>query len=211
MGSRLLATDQKGRIQLLEPGGQAIARSAGFSWQVGDRVTPQHLDKMAEWMAQAVLSAVRDDSPPEEVQDLFLTRPLSLPKRYNGIVFSGGVGEYVYGKEGRSYGDLGRALRERTSDGSFPWPLLPARECIRATVAGTVGASLKEERRLANEVLSIDGIVLRDFDFMIIDWHTHVYPPEAAAAPEWQGRCPMTLENVAMLPRWHPFCREQGP
>ena len=31
---------------------------------------------------------------------------------------------------------------------------------------------------------------------MIIDFHTHVMPPEMAAAPLWQGRCPMTIENV---------------
>ncbi len=41
---------------------------------------------------------------------------------------------------------------------------------------------------------------------MIIEWHTHVYPPEEAAAdalawegksaPAWAGRCPMTIENV---------------
>ena len=41
---------------------------------------------------------------------------------------------------------------------------------------------------------------------MIIEWHTHVYPPEEAAAdartfdgrsgPTWAGRCPMTVENV---------------
>lgn len=41
---------------------------------------------------------------------------------------------------------------------------------------------------------------------MIIEWHTHVYPPEEAASdagtydgklgPTWAGRCPMTLENV---------------
>jgi aminocarboxymuconate-semialdehyde decarboxylase len=41
---------------------------------------------------------------------------------------------------------------------------------------------------------------------VIIEWHTHVYPPEEAAAdalawdgksgPTWAGRCPMTLENV---------------
>ncbi len=31
---------------------------------------------------------------------------------------------------------------------------------------------------------------------MIIDWHTHVYPPEQADDPRWQGRCPMALENV---------------
>ncbi len=31
---------------------------------------------------------------------------------------------------------------------------------------------------------------------MIIDWHTHVYPPEYANSPQWEGRCPMVLENV---------------
>ena len=41
---------------------------------------------------------------------------------------------------------------------------------------------------------------------MIIEWHTHVYPPEEAAAdalawdgksgPTWAGKCPMTVENV---------------
>ena len=31
---------------------------------------------------------------------------------------------------------------------------------------------------------------------MIIDFHTHVMPPEMAAAPVWRGKCPMTIENV---------------
>jgi aminocarboxymuconate-semialdehyde decarboxylase len=32
---------------------------------------------------------------------------------------------------------------------------------------------------------------------LIIEWHTHVYPPEEAAdSPFWGGRCPMTVENV---------------
>ena len=31
---------------------------------------------------------------------------------------------------------------------------------------------------------------------MIIDFHTHVYPPKQQAAPAWQGKCPMTIENV---------------
>jgi aminocarboxymuconate-semialdehyde decarboxylase len=31
---------------------------------------------------------------------------------------------------------------------------------------------------------------------MIIDFHTHVQTPEQQADPFWQGRCPMTIENV---------------
>ena len=55
-------------------------------------------------------------------------------------MFSGGVGEYVYGREERDFGDLGRrfghAIRERLAAGRFPFPLLPAGECIRATALG---------------------------------------------------------------------------
>src|SRR2546422_8228931 len=55
-------------------------------------------------------------------------------------MFSGGVGEYVYGREERDFGDLGRrlgrALRRRVDEGRLPWRLLPAGEDIRATAVG---------------------------------------------------------------------------
>ena len=31
---------------------------------------------------------------------------------------------------------------------------------------------------------------------MIIDWHTHAYPPEEQENPFWQGRCPLTIANI---------------
>src|SRR6185436_17936144 len=37
---------------------------------------------------------------------------------------------------------------------------------------------------------------LREAIGMILDFHTHVMPPEMAAAPMWQGKCPLTIENV---------------
>lgn len=140
VGGRLIATDEQGRIKVLEPGGERLARHAGFEWKLGDQTTPSQLDQVAAWMAEAVLKAVRDDPMPPEIAELFVTPLPSYPRHYDGIVFSGGVGEYVYGKEKQSYGDmgqpLGKALRERTENGAFPWPTLPASECIRATVMG---------------------------------------------------------------------------
>ena len=57
-----------------------------------------------------------------------------------GVVVSGGVGEYVYGREARQFGDLGPALgqelRRLFYAGAFPGPLLPAGACIRATALG---------------------------------------------------------------------------
>ena len=67
-------------------------------------------------------------------------RSLRGARSYDAVVFSGGVGEYVYGKESNSFGDLGeplgKALQGLISSGAFAWPLAPARECIRATVMG---------------------------------------------------------------------------
>jgi aminocarboxymuconate-semialdehyde decarboxylase len=31
---------------------------------------------------------------------------------------------------------------------------------------------------------------------LLIDWHTHIHDPKDQVTPFWQGRCPMTLENV---------------
>lgn len=31
---------------------------------------------------------------------------------------------------------------------------------------------------------------------MIIDWHTHVFPPSETSRPIWQGRCQMTVKSV---------------
>jgi predicted TIM-barrel fold metal-dependent hydrolase len=38
---------------------------------------------------------------------------------------------------------------------------------------------------------------------VIIDFHTHVYPPKQQAAPHWRGRCPMTIENVLAAQERH--------
>ena len=140
LGGRLLATDGDGVITILEPGGQVLARQVGLDWQVGDRTAPEEIQRLADHMAQATLALVRDETPAPEIQGLWLTPPLDGPKSYDAVVFSGGVGEYVYGKESNSFGDMGapmgEALRRSTSNGALPWPLEPARECIRATVMG---------------------------------------------------------------------------
>src|SRR5262245_12400018 len=140
VGGRLLATDGAGSITMIEPGGQILARQAGFDWRTGTRATHAAINQLASHMAQAVLSLTQEEKPKPEFEQLWLTAPLAGPKRYDAVIFSGGVGEYVYGKETQSFGDLGaplgHALRNRIGDGALPWPLAPARECIRATVMG---------------------------------------------------------------------------
>ena len=140
VGGRLLAIDDTGVISVLEPGGQFLARQVGFHWQVGDRVNAAQIEKLAGHMARAVLTLAQKENPAPELESLWLTPALSGAKNFDAVVFSGGVGEYVYGLETNSFGDLGaplgKALRRLINDGALHWPLAPARECIRATVMG---------------------------------------------------------------------------
>jgi ethanolamine utilization protein EutA len=140
VGGRLVATDSEGVITVLEPGGRALAGQAGIERKIGHRLASAEIEKLADYMARAILSLTHDEKPAAEIEQLWLTAPLSGPKRYDAVIFSGGVGEYVYGKESKSFGDLGaplgKALQRYLSNDALAWPLAPARECIRATVIG---------------------------------------------------------------------------
>ena len=140
IGGRLQVVDPSGTITRLDPAGRHHAKRAGFSWSRGDRVTQADMDSVAGVMADALVAAVTAERPPHDVEHLDLTDRIAELGRIDGLMFSGGVAEYVYGRETRDFGDMGRrlglAIRARIDAGAFPWPLLPAHECIRATALG---------------------------------------------------------------------------
>jgi ethanolamine utilization protein EutA len=128
------------RLTRLDPAGKQLAKNAGLDWSVGAAVTSADLDRVANWMADALVKALTQSPTPDPVAGLWLTEPLQPVEGIAGVMFSGGVGEYVYEREERDFGDLGlrlgRALRQRIAAGRLPWPVLPAGECIRATAIG---------------------------------------------------------------------------
>ena len=157
IGGRLVATDTDDRIVRLEPAGAMHGRPAGFDWAHGRRrplvrtqsrrcADGRHSDRRAH----------RLRSPAMRSQPLSLTGPLPSFADIDAMMVSGGVGEYVYGRETRSFGDLGlplgRALADRIAAGALPWPLHAggrmhprnrARRVViqRATVAAARAAS----------------------------------------------------------------------
>lgn len=137
LGGRLIVVDDQNTLTRLDPAGHAHAHNAGFDWQLGDRVGRDQLQRVAEWMAEELFALLGGK---KDAHALLLTEPLGSLDRLDGIMFSGGVGEFVYGRERRDFGDLGKlfgnAIAERLQHGDFPAPLLPAGECIRATALG---------------------------------------------------------------------------
>jgi ethanolamine utilization protein EutA len=140
IGGRLAVVDDEGRLIRLDPTGQELARNAGHPWTLGQKVSDAALDEVAAWMADAVIAVLTESPAPPAVEHLWLTEPLEPVHGLAGVMFSGGVGEYVYGREQRDFYDLGRrlghALKRRIEAGRFPHALLPAGECIRATAIG---------------------------------------------------------------------------
>ena len=140
IGGRLLVVDEEGRIVRLDPAGRTHARRAGLDLRLGDKASGADLDRMAEVMADTLADALMARPLPEDVARLYLTDPIGDFGQIAGLMFSGGVAEYVYDRESRDFGDLGRrlgaAIRRKLEQGEFAWPLLPAGECIRATALG---------------------------------------------------------------------------
>lgn len=139
VGGRLIACEN-GVVTRLEPTGAHHAANAGTQVALGAACPPETLHLIAEHMADVLQGAMSEQPMPSDVQALFLT---DIPKDFadiQGIMVSGGVGEYVAGREARDFGDLGyplgRILRDRAEAGLLGAPLLPAVACIRATALG---------------------------------------------------------------------------
>ncbi|HEX4790377.1 MAG TPA: ethanolamine ammonia-lyase reactivating factor EutA [Actinospica sp.] len=154
VGGRLQVVDEDDRIVRLDPAGRRHAQRAGYDWKLGDVAKPDEVETVAEGMADALVTLVvaaaaaaaaaagTGERKLGDLADLCLTArlPEGALDGVDGVMFSGGVGEYVYDGERRSFGDLGkplgRALRKRVDEGALPFRLLPAGERIRATALG---------------------------------------------------------------------------
>jgi len=212
VGGRLVVVDASGRIVRLDPAGRYHAARAGFDWSPGDRVGSGDLEKVAEGMADVLVAALAPEAPAEAVR-LYLTDPIGALGRIDGVMFSGGVAEYVYRRESRDFGDLGKllgaALRQRAESGALPGPVMPAGECIRATALGASEYSVqlsgntgyisapgrllpRRNVQVLKPDLSLDGAVSADAVARAIRSHVTAFDldgsdADLALAFEWTG------------------------
>ena len=141
VGGRLVAADRAGHLVRIEPPAELVAATIGQSLALGEPLTAELKRALAEALAEVLVRFIRGDAPTPLTRDLLLTEPLrsGLPCP-DAIVFSGGVAEYLFRREGGDYGDIGRelaeALRAALDAGRLPAPALEPSERIRATAVG---------------------------------------------------------------------------
>lgn len=136
IGGRQLAWSRDDVIVRCDESARIFLRRAGLDWNIGDKVQREGLDRLAGVMADALFAALEN---PDSEASLWLTAPVAaLP--CEGLIFSGGVAEFIYQRETRDFSDmgrrLGRAIRARLDARRLAPPLLEAGERIRATALG---------------------------------------------------------------------------
>jgi ethanolamine utilization protein EutA len=137
IGARLVAHNRVEKIVRLEKGGRRFLADLGErTLDYGAKLPAELRARLAQRMARALFDALATGDQPWE--DFYVTPGLGALPKIDGILFSGGVSEYIYARESAAFGDLGpflgREIRNQAEARRFN--ILEAGEGIRATVIG---------------------------------------------------------------------------
>jgi ethanolamine utilization protein EutA len=138
VGARLVCTDEAGRVVRVEEAGRRFAAELGIKLDLGASLAPEAAHALAARMADRLFEAMRGGSPQADGAGLVRLETLTHRGPITQVTFSGGVSEYIYGREVTSFGDLGVQLAQEIRARVEGWG--PTIECsnegIRATVVG---------------------------------------------------------------------------
>jgi ethanolamine utilization protein EutA (predicted chaperonin) len=105
-GARLVVTDEANTVVRLEPFGAIAAEMIGIPLTLGAHCSPRIRARLGLLMAQQIGQAVQGIGDPSWL------RLAQLPEglRFDGVIFSGEVSQFIYGSETGRLGDLGADL-----------------------------------------------------------------------------------------------------
>jgi ethanolamine utilization protein EutA len=160
VGGRLVAFED-GVVTRVEQPARDVAEHLGLELSVGDPVSEETCAAVVGALADALAEAIGGDVTSELARALLVTDPPDWPVAPAAISISGGVAEYIYGREAHSFGDLApalaRAIAERLDGPGRALELLEPPQGIRATV---IGASQFSVQVSGNTVNISDPLIL---------------------------------------------------
>ena len=138
VGARLVCLDDDGRIVRIEEAGRRFAADLGITLELGAKLPAEAARALAARMAERLYEALRGGSPKAGGSDLVRLEPLAYRGAIHEVTFSGGVAEYIYGREAETFGDLGALLAQEIRARVADWgpKIESSNEGIRATVVG---------------------------------------------------------------------------
>lgn len=153
VGGRLLAFED-GRLTRVDTPAVVVAEQLGVELEVGQPVPGGLRVAIAQALADALVELIAEGARSALTSALMVTDAPAWPVAPAAISISGGVAEYVYGREGRRFGDLApelaEAIAERRRDGRLAVALLEPLQGIRATVIGASQFSVQVSGNTVN-------------------------------------------------------------
>ncbi|HEY5550812.1 MAG TPA: ethanolamine ammonia-lyase reactivating factor EutA, partial [Opitutaceae bacterium] len=110
VGARVVAFDTEGRVKRIEVAGRRFAQEVGLVLEPGTKPAADLLDAMVECMADRLFEVMSRSTLSAEASALVRLKPLRNERKPDAVTFSGGVSEYIYGREHGAFGDLGPLL-----------------------------------------------------------------------------------------------------
>ena len=175
IGARLVAYDEGSCVTRLEKAGKRFLEDLGCTLKIGDRIDEELRVRVAARMAHALFDALPGGTAPWD--NFFVAPPLRALPEVDGILFSGGVSEYIYGREKNIFGDLGpylgREVRNEAERRGFT--VIHSSDGIRATVIGAsqYTVQLSGETIFVPEAVQLPVRNLRVF-VVHVDWETPI-------------------------------------
>ena len=138
VGARILSFDQNGHIARLEEAGKRFAAVIGANVEIGAMVDANVLDQLVEPMADRLFEAISSASLSPATAELLRLEPMQNARPPDVVTFSGGVSEYIYGRQAETFGDLGPRLARAIFARVAVWGprIEQPDQGIRATVVG---------------------------------------------------------------------------
>ncbi|MCZ6446971.1 MAG: ethanolamine ammonia-lyase reactivating factor EutA [Alphaproteobacteria bacterium] len=140
VGGRLIAFDDDGKLERIEGPALVHAEGAGVDLVMGKKLKPEEIKKLVDTMVDALVPAAMQQDPEGLTKDLMVTDSLPKTPVPDLVTFSGGVSEFIYGREPADHNDVGRQLADAMTNAlkekRIPYKVMDPGQGIRATVIG---------------------------------------------------------------------------
>jgi ethanolamine utilization protein EutA len=150
VGGRLIVEEVGRGLTRIEEPAIEVAESLDIELALGTPLAPSERVRLVARMADEIIALMTLSEPDELARRLLVTEPWSRELaglHVDAITFSGGVAEYIYGREPGQFGDLGRDLaheiRHALSERRVAAAVWDPGQGIRATVIGAAQFSVQ--------------------------------------------------------------------
>jgi ethanolamine utilization protein EutA len=139
VGGRLLAQDSLGDWTRVDDSARMVAEDLGLRANARSLEDPAVRQRIAGRLAGIAMDHILGAPLDPLAESLLLTEPLPRDAAPRALTFSGGVSEYIFGRESKDFGDIAGLLSaelRRQMGARLAVPVLDPGHGIRATVIG---------------------------------------------------------------------------